>query len=221
MHFFSILFPFFSAILGYSIAAWYWYTPPVRIPDVRGMVLRDGLCLLSRAGFSADYCELSYEGESVIVDQSPSGGVLSKQHRSVRVMVPAARKKEVMPDCLGMRLDAPALCQFSHHTITLPSDLPAGTVIGQYPAADEAIKSPILIVAAPKSSRVIVPSWIGEHATVVRDSLELSGISLDSGGLSFCDECVVVNQWPLPGSSIDRATLTHLFCSFSCTRRHR
>jgi len=221
MRFFSLLFPFMCAGAGYGIAAWYWYVPPVRVPDVRGMALADGLRTLSAAGFSAEYCELSYEGALIIADQFPSGGVLSKRRRSVRVMVPAARMKHRMPDCAGMQIGAVQLGGASFRLIYLPSDLPVGTVIGQYPAPHQPIESPRLIVAAPRSASVVVPSLVGQAYLDVRSFLDSSAISLDCGGLSVCDECVVVAQWPKAGSRVDRTALTHLFCSFSCVHRHR
>lgn len=221
MRFFHFFFPFVCALSGYGVAAWYWYVPPVRVPNVRGMSLTDGLRTLSTAGFSAEYCELSYEGDPVIADQFPSAGVLSKRRRSVRVMVPAGRTKHLMPDCSGMQIDAVPLGGVVTRVIHVPSDLPVGTVIGQYPAPDQPLESPLLIVAAHRSSRVIVPSLVGQSYADVRAFLDCSGVSLDCGGLPVCDECVVVGQWPKAGSLVDRAALTHLFCSFSCVQRHR
>ena len=221
MRFCQFIFPFLCALVGYGCAAWYWYTPPVRVPDVRGMSLTDGLRTLSRAGFSAEYSELSYEGDPIIADQLPSAGVLSKRRRPVRVMVPSSRKKNLMPDCLGMQSSAVSLAGALPRIIMVPSDLPAGTVIGHYPASGQPIESPLLIVATNRSSRVIVPSCIGQSYGDVQSFLNCSAISLDCGGVSVCDECVVVDQWPKAGSRVERSALTHLFCSFSCVHRHR
>lgn len=225
MRFYHSLFPFLCLILGYAAAAWWWHIPPVRVPELRGLSLRAALCVAHEAGFAVDCQELSYAGEQLVMQQSPSAGTLVKRRRAITISIPLQQAVARIPACAGLRrVDAEKLLADAHVThvewLVVPSDLPEGLVLMHDPAVGVASEHILCVVAGTRDTRWCMPRFVGMKHADVQHCVERYGISLDCGGVISCDECTIEKQWPEPGAVIDRRRLTHVFCTLRCRQRH-
>lgn len=212
--------PFFSFILGYLAAQLLFPIRTVITPCLIGKSVHDALILAHIGNLSI---ELYAQKEDMnmppgtILSQDPAPGKKVRSHHSIRIVVSQQSACTHCPALVGMtRLQADALLADTSITpryYEMPSIVPAGTIIGQFPAPHEPLKKPYitLYVAQKITQPIIWPNFCTKSCAWTCDVLEELGITPKIYGEADSKACIK-KQHPLAGSLIvlDNAHLPHV-----------
>ena len=203
--------PFICFASGYYFARTLFFIAQFEAPSVIGKSLDEALTLLSNHHLSVKL--LSHRSENtlspgIILDQIPTAGQMVKARQTVFITVSQAPEWPIIPSFLGQsftHIEPQARQQNlkikTHH---LESSYPQNSCIGQTPSPGCALTEKHLIIYLAKESpkAVIWPDFRNKPLSEVCTALELQGITVEVSGHSQQADPLVLDQRPLPGSTL-------------------
>jgi serine/threonine-protein kinase len=114
------------------------------VPDVTGLPLTDAQQMLEARGFKVEVKrQASSKPKGIVLEQNPVAGVTAVQGTTVTLTVSSGAKPVVVPKVVGQEQGAAvdALTKLGLKPVlnNVPSDKPAGTVVGQNPPAGKEV----------------------------------------------------------------------------------
>jgi len=112
------------------------------VPDVTALPLADAEQKLQAGGFKAEVKRVaSSKPKGVVLEQDPAAGVTAVRGTTVTLSVSSGAKPVVVPRVVGQGAAVQALTALGLKPVlqNVPSDQPAGTVVGQKPPAGKEV----------------------------------------------------------------------------------
>jgi len=208
---------FISAILSFQITL---KGEMVTLPNLIGKTLEQAKSDLEKKKIhlvqSGVRLHQRYE-KGKIIFQDPSANSKVKINTEVRVVLSAGKEKVFVPELLGKNLQTirPILEEsglregkISHvHT----PKYAAGKIIGQYPLPEEAVgrDTPVSLLVSQGQHEIkyLMPDLIGKRAT--SSIAQLEGMDFNVSNIRYryyhgLDSGIIINQFPAPGSKIQK-----------------
>jgi serine/threonine-protein kinase len=155
-----------------------------------------------------------------IIQQDPLAGSKVKINNVVKVVLSAGKEKVIVPRFIGRSLQAinPDLIEaglmkgkISHvHTPAYA----AGKIISQHPSDNEEVargsRISFLVSQGEREKKFLMPDLIGKRALVVIEKLKVLEFNIGHIRYSYypgLESGIIINQYPEPGSRIQRRNL--------------
>lgn len=155
-----------------------------------------------------------------IIEQDPLAGSKVKINNVVKVVLSAGKEKVIVPRFIGRSLQAigPEIIQsglmkgkISHvHTPAYA----AGRILSQDPLENEEVargsRISFLVSQGEREKKYLMPDLIGKRASVVIEKLKELEFNIGNIRYSYypgLDTGIIINQYPEPGSRIQRRNL--------------
>jgi beta-lactam-binding protein with PASTA domain len=211
---------FLSAIISYQITL---KGEMVSIPDLSGKTVEDAREILSikKLALITSGMELHERIEKGrIIHQDPLPGSRIKINKKVKVILSAGREIVVMPRFIGRSLQAVSqqlpemgLSKGKISHVHTPS-YAAGKIIAQSPAPDAEVargsRISFLVSQGDREKKYLMPDLIGKRATEAIRKLKEMEFVVGHIRYSYypgLDAGIIINQYPGPGSRIQRRNL--------------
>ncbi len=211
---------FLSALTAYQVTL---KGEMVTIPELTDMTLNEAREILmdKKLFIIKSGIELHERIEKdKIIQQDPLAGSKVKINTVVKVILSAGKEKVVVPRFIGRSLQAigPELMEtglikgkISHvHT----PEYAAGKIVSQHPLDNEEVargsKISFLVSQGEREKKFLMPDLIGKRASVVLEKLKELDINIGHIRYSYypgLESGVIINQYPEPGSRIQRRNL--------------
>jgi beta-lactam-binding protein with PASTA domain len=174
-------------------------TREVVVPPLAGKTVNEATALLTDAGLNLKVEEGQRMDPKVpagqIVTQDPAAGIRTRRERSVKVWVSAGPRSLVVPSLSG-EMERTAQLKLQQDGLAVSTlaeirsgDYPAGTIVGQFPAArSAATQVALLINRGERGVRYVMPDLIGVNGERAADVLRARGF-----------RATVVGEHPYPG----------------------
>jgi serine/threonine-protein kinase len=174
-------------------------TREVVVPSLTGKTVNEATAMLTDAGLHLKVEEGRRLDPKVpsgqILSQEPVGGYRTRLERTVKVWVSAGPRSMVVPALPG-ESERTAQLRLQQEGLGLKAvaeirsgDYPAGTVVGQYPAAKSAASEVALLVnRGERGARYVMPDLIGVNGERAANVLRARGF-----------RATVVGEHPYPG----------------------
>jgi len=209
-----------SAIISYQVTL---KGEMVSIPDLTGKTTEEAreILLIKKLSLINSGMELHERIEKGrIINQDPLPGSRIKANKKVKIVLSAGREIVVMPRFIGRSLQAvsqqlPEMGlrkgRISHvHTPAYA----AGKIIAQSPAPNEEVargsRISFLVSQGDREKKYLMPDLIGKRATVAIRKLKEMEFVVGHIRYSYYpgqDAGVILNQYPKPGSRIQKRNL--------------
>jgi serine/threonine-protein kinase len=211
---------FLSALIAYQVTL---KGEMVTIPDLTNMsmeeareILLDKKLFVIKSGI-----ELHERIEKdKIIEQDPLAGSKVKINNVVKVVLSAGKEKVIVPRLIGRSLQAigPEIIEaglmkgkISHvHTPAYS----AGRIVSQHPLDNEEVargsRISFLVSQGEREKKFLMPDLIGKRASVVIEKLKALEFNIGHIRYSYypgLDSGIIINQYPEPGSRIQRRNL--------------
>jgi serine/threonine-protein kinase len=155
-----------------------------------------------------------------IIEQDPLAGSKVKINNVVKVILSAGKEKVIVPRFIGRSLQAigPEIIEaglmkgkISHvHTPAYA----AGKIVSQHPLDNEEVargsRISFLVSQGERERKFLMPDLIGKRASVVIEKLKELEFNIGHIRYSYypgLDSGIIINQYPEPGSRIQRRNL--------------
>ena len=198
--------------------------PEVTVPKITGEELVDGLLILQnkRLGALIDPRFFSDHAKNVIVEQNPDPGSVVREGKNVRLIVSKGPIVSIVEDYSGKTIAYvqnrfQEIFSFQNRTLrigevtSVTSDMPPGTIIGQYPPEGTPItdvESVDLIVSRGKEAQAFVlADYAGRNINEVMELLALRGILVGIVAEDVknpIENDVIISQEPAEGTVAGR-----------------
>ncbi len=211
-------FPFLFFILGYTTLSFLRGQQQLAAPALIGQTVANATLILAQHHLNFRILAQKEDNDlphGTILSQLPSAGKLMRLNQSVFCVISKKTSSIPAPNCVGISLASAQSCcaalSITPHIYYVPSFLPANICIAQSPDFGESIndRSIMLYCAAPSSSLMIIPSFIGVSVNDALSALELYQIKplvmhAKNHALSGTkNKYTIVEQKPLAGSILD------------------
>ena len=211
---------FLSALVSYQVTL---KGEMVTIPDLTDTsmeeareILMDKKLFVIKSGIELDE---RIEKDKIIA-QEPLAGSKVKINTVVKVVLSAGKEKVIVPRFIGRSLQAigPEIIEaglmkgkISHvHT----SDYAAGKIVSQHPLDNEEVargsRISFLVSQGEREKKFLMPDLIGKRASLVIEKLKALEFNIGHIRYSYypgLDSGIIINQYPEPGSRIQRRSL--------------
>ena len=211
---------FLSALISYQITL---KGEMVTIPDLTNKsmeeareILMDKKLFVIKSGIELD----ERIEKDKIIEQDPLAGSKVKINNVVKVVLSAGKEKVIVPRFIGRSLQAigPEIIQaglmkgkISHvHTPAYA----AGKIVSQHPLDNEEVargsRISFLVSQGERERKFLMPDLIGKRASVVIEKLKELEFNIGHIRYSYypgLDSGIIINQYPEPGSRIQRRNL--------------
>lgn len=217
-HSYFWLIPFFSFFLGYFSIAYFYQSPPCQTPSLVGASLHDAVLQTSGLNLNLRIIGCKQDADlpsGTIISQMPQPKSKVKSNQFIYCVVSEQPETPLMPNFLKKHKDI-VIEELNKKSLRFKifyteSLLPIDTCVAQWPNAGMQLdNSPIIIyLSAGNNKPIIWPDFKGIPITDVQEFLEIHGIAptinhtvlLEPGHICQ-DNCIIVDQRPLPGSII-------------------
>lgn len=211
---------FLSALIAYQITL---RGEMVTIPDLTDMSMNEARDMLmdKKLFIIKSGIELHEKiDKDRIIQQDPLAGSKVKINTVVKVILSAGKEKVIVPRFIGRSLQAigPELIdaglikgKIAHvHT----SVYAAGKIVAQHPLDGEEVargsKISFLVSQGEREKKFLMPDLIGKRASVVIEKLKELEFNIGHIRYSYypgLESGIIINQYPEPGSRIQRRNL--------------
>lgn len=210
--------PFLFFIAGYTTLSLIRANQHVAAPALIGQSVGNATLTLAQQHLNFRVLAQKQDNDlpdGTILSQVPSSGQLMRSNQSVFCVISKKTTSIAAPNCVGISVAHAQTCcsalTITPHIYYVPSSLPAHTCVAQSPLAQEPIndRSIILYCAAPSSSLIVLPSFIGVPLSDAISALELNQIkplvmhTKNHAIIDTKNKYAVVEQKPLAGSILD------------------
>jgi len=200
--------------------------PQTEIPDVVGETRDDAVAALARANLEAGIHEVfSKEDPGTVVAQDPAAGTKVEVCTRVRINVSKGEQPLVVPPVVGQPYENAAstlrAAGFAVVRHDVASTEPAGTVVGQSPAANtQAARGATVTLNVSKGPQMAqVPDVTTQDEATARSTLETAGFKVevqDEPTTDPAQDGIVVGQDPAGGTQAAAgSTVTIVVARFS------
>lgn len=211
---------FLSALIAYQVTL---KGEMVTIPDLTNKsmeeareILMDKKLFVIKSGIELD----ERIEKDKIIEQDPLAGSKIKINNVVKVVLSAGKEKVIVPRFIGRSLQAigPEIIEaglmkgkISHiHTPAYA----AGKIVSQHPLDNEEVargsRISFLVSQGERERKFLMPDLIGKRASVVIEKLKKLEFNIGHIRYSYypgLDSGIIINQYPEPGSRIQRRNL--------------
>lgn len=213
----SWLVPFCGFLIGYGMAFLLCAVKQVEVPLLVGSTVDQALAMVTECNLVMRLLRYKEETEvpvGTILSQMPLAYQKAKPHQSVFVVVATRPQESTVPDMRGQS-DEVIKKELASRGLTeqfcvVPLHYPAKHCIAQIPAPGDVLSASNIIcyIADTIDERVLWPNCVGKRVQDVQEFFQLHGIeteilhNVSVRAHHTCDDCLVVNQHPVPGSII-------------------
>jgi serine/threonine-protein kinase len=211
---------FLSALIAYQITL---SGEMVTIPDLKNMTLDEAKEILLEKKLFVIKSGIELHGrieKDKIIQQDPLSGSKVKINSIVKVVQSAGKEKVIVPRFIGRSLQAigPEIIEaglmkgkISHvHTAAYS----AGRIISQNPLDNEEVargsRISFLVSQGERERKFLMPDLIGKRASVAIEKLKELEFNIGHIRYSYypgLESGIIINQYPEPGSRIQRRNL--------------
>jgi beta-lactam-binding protein with PASTA domain len=211
---------FLSALIAYQVTL---KGEMVTIPDLTNKSMEEAREILMDKKLSVIKSGIELHeriDKDKIIQQAPLAGSKVKINTVVKVVLSAGKEKVIVPRFIGRSLQAigPEIIaaglmkgKISHvHT----SAYAAGKIVSQHPLDNEEVargsRISFLVSQGEREKKFLMPDLIGKRASVVIEKLKALEFNIGHIRYSYypgLDSGIIINQYPEPGSRIQRRSL--------------
>ncbi len=212
------IFPFCFFFFGYYSTNIFLQKKDIYVPNIIGKKIQSAMHLLSNDALSIRLLREQEDSdfpEGVILDQVPKPNSKIKSNQHLFVVVSKKPKPILSPNFLGqeqkdiMKLSLKIGIQAESFWVN--SLFPINTCLAQYPNEGQKVDDRKVLVYFSLGNPVtyVVPNFNGYKVKYVKESLQRENVDLEIFHTKkvehkhICDNCIVVDQKPMPGSIVD------------------
>ncbi len=212
------LLPFISFLAGYQVVAYLYAVESLETPTVIGKTLPDALSILTTHNLNPRLQatkEVPDLPAGTILSQLPSPQTKIKPNQNIYLVISHKTQLYSAPSLINKHItDVTSLLKaagIKHKIYYLPSNHPKNNCFSQYPCTGEQLKDTTMIiyVSTGNNKPVLMPTFKGKSVPAVLESIATHPITpsivhtAEQAAGHVCNEqCIVVDQRPLAGSTI-------------------
>ncbi len=213
----SFFLPFLCFIAGYQILHKVFYKPTTRAPLLVGKSVPQALQILSEQNLNMRMMAEKEDADipaGTILAQTPAPHASARPQQTVFLVVSKKPARPSMPDLRAMQpeeyINILKKTRTRFRCFEIESNSPEGMCLGQIPVAGKEIPAEgvLLYKASTRSANFLMPSFKNRPIKEVEDFLKKHNLpvqihhSATPPSTHVCDNCLVTEQKPLPGSFV-------------------
>jgi len=217
--------PFVGFLIGYFLIGHFLQKNDFAAPNLIGKNLYDSIQIVSknRLGIRLmNQREDQTMPEGIVLDQFPRPDQKIRPNQNIFVTLSTRQRSVTMPDVWGKKqkeaIDLLAQKSLEAQVLRLNSTYAKGMIMAQIPAAGQPLvtKKTMLFVSSGAPTLSIMPSFKGHKLSAVSSVLQNLDVRAELVHIKpqapehVCNDCVVVDQQPVPGSIVDLAGSIHI-----------